>query len=57
MANGIPAMAITEERFMELLAEIIHTEKDIPKIVDVLKLIENAGALAEIIYALNQDFV
>jgi aminopeptidase YwaD len=57
MANGVPAMAITEESFMELLAEITHTEKDTPEIVDSLKLIENAVALADIVHALNQDFV
>jgi len=56
IANGIPAMAITEESFAELLAEITHTEKDTPDIVDPLKLIENAEALADIIYMLNQNF-
>jgi len=56
IANGIPAMAITEESFMELLAEITHTEKDTPEIIDPLKLIENANTLADILYALNHDF-
>lgn len=55
IANGIPAMAITEESFMELLAEITHTEKDTPEIVNPLKLIENAEALIDIVHALNQD--
>lgn len=44
-------------RYHELLAEITHTEKDTPEIIDPSKLIENAGALAEIIHALNQDIV
>lgn len=57
IANGIPAMAITEESFAELLAEITHTEKDTPDIVDPLKLIENAEALAAIIHMLNQNFI
>ncbi len=57
IANGIPAMAITEERFTELLAEITHSEKDTPEIVDPLKLIENAEALADIIHILNQNFI
>ena len=57
IANGIPAMAITEESFAELFAEITHSEKDTPEIVDPLKLIENAEVLAEIIHALNQDFI
>ncbi len=56
IANGIPAMAITEESFVELLTEITHSEKDTPDIVDPLKLIENAKALADIIHMLNQDF-
>ena len=56
IANGIPAMAITEESFAELLAEITHTEKDTPEIVDPLKLIENAETLAAIIHMLNQNF-
>ncbi len=57
IANGIPAMAITEESFAELLAEITHSEKDTPEIVSPLKLIENAEELAEIIHMLNQDFI
>ena len=55
IANGIPAMAITEESFAELLAEITHSEKDTPEIVNPLKLIENAEALVEIIHMLNQN--
>ncbi len=50
-------MAITEESFAELLAEITHTEKDTPDIVNPLKLIENAEALAAIIHMLNQNFI
>lgn len=57
IANGIPAMAITEENFAELLAEITHSEKDTPEIVDPLKLIGNAEALADIIHMLNQNFI
>jgi aminopeptidase YwaD len=57
IANGIPAMAITEENFAELLTEITHTEKDTPEIVDPLKLIGNAEALADTIHILNQDFI
>ena len=57
IANDIPAMAITEESFAELLAEITHTEKDTPDIVNPLKLIENAEALAAIIHMLNQNFI
>jgi len=42
---------------MELLAEITHTEKDTPEIINPLKLIENAEALTDIVHALNQDIV
>jgi len=55
IANGVPAMAITEESFAILLAEITHSEKDTPDIVDPLKLIENAEALADIVLLLNQN--
>ena len=54
MANGIPAMAITEESVVELMAEVTHTEKDTPEIIDPKKLVENAQALTEIIYELNR---
>lgn len=54
MANGVPAMAITEESVVELMAEITHTEKDTPEIIDPKKLIENAEALAEIIHELDR---
>jgi aminopeptidase YwaD len=54
MANGIPAMAITEESVVELMAEITHTEKDTPEIIDPKKLVENAQALVEVIHELNR---
>jgi len=53
MAKGVPAMAITEESVIELMAEITHTEKDTPEIIDVKKLAENAQALADIVYTFN----
>lgn len=56
IANGVPAMAITEESFAVLLTEITHSEKDTPEIVDAQKLIENAQALADIVHLLNQNF-
>jgi len=55
ITNGIPAMAVTEESFTELLAKITHSEKDIPDIVDSKKLVENAFALCDLIIALNQE--
>lgn len=55
IANGIPAMAITEESFIELLAEITHSEKDTPEIVDPNKLVENAQGLFDLILELNKS--
>jgi aminopeptidase YwaD len=55
MVNDVPAMAITEEKVVELMAEITHTEKDIPEIIDSIKLVENAQALLEIIYTFDRE--
>jgi len=55
IANGIPAMAITEESFAELLAEITHSEKDSPEIVDTGKLADNAIALHDLIIKINES--
>lgn len=38
--NGVPAVAITTEHFVELETKYAHTEKDVPALVDVSKLIE-----------------
>lgn len=46
----IPSIAITAENMPELMAEITHTAKDIPEIVDCEKLVELASALKELIY-------
>ena len=53
MAKGVPAMAITEENVLELMAEVTHTEQDNPAIIDPGKLADNALALHEIISHLN----
>jgi aminopeptidase YwaD len=47
IAKGIPAMAVTDENLAELMTEITHTEKDVPEIVDLQKLVENAIALKD----------
>ena len=47
IAKGIPAMAVTDENLVELMTEITHTEKDVPEIVDLQKLVENAIALRD----------
>lgn len=43
--NEIPAMAITAERVMELMATVTHTAQDVHEIVDCSKLVELAQAL------------
>ena len=43
--NGIAAMAITSERFPELMATVTHTAKDTPEIINYDKLVELAEAL------------
>ncbi|MCJ7520314.1 MAG: M28 family metallopeptidase, partial [Anaerolineaceae bacterium] len=57
MAKGIPAMAITEESYMELLAEITHSPKDRPDIVDPGKLTGNAEALYDFIIAMDRGLL
>jgi len=45
--NGCPAMAITSQDFMpSLSAEMTHTPKDTPDLVDGRKLVNIARALA-----------
>lgn len=40
--NGVSALALTTENFVELETEYAHTEKDVPALVDVDKLVEVA---------------
>jgi len=47
--NGVPALAITSENFVEILTELAHTPKDSVEQVDVGKLVETAGALYELL--------
>ena len=56
MAKGIPAMAITDENLDELMTEITHTEKDIPGIVDLQKVVDNALALEKVMKELSQYY-
>lgn len=57
MAKGIPAMAVTEESFQVLLAEITHSEKDRPDIVDPAKLVANAAVLYDLIMEINEKLI
>ncbi|GAK51622.1 hypothetical protein ANT_03690 [Candidatus Moduliflexus flocculans] len=51
--NQRPAMAFVSEQFMYLCAEITHTPKDIPNLVDYRKLAETALGLRDIALAID----
>jgi aminopeptidase YwaD len=51
--NGVPAVAITSENFMELTIEITHTPKDSIEKVDIHKVYDIANAMKELINLLN----
>jgi len=51
--NQVPALAWTSENILELMSSIIHTEKDVPAIIDAEKLVATAKALHELIVALD----
>ena len=55
--NNRPALAITSEAFATVLAEIAHTPKDSPDIVDTSKLVVVAVALRDLLLDLDQLFV
>ncbi|HPG41693.1 MAG TPA: M28 family peptidase [bacterium] len=46
--NQRPAVAFTSEKFKQLCAEITHTKKDLPELVDCNKLAEIALALRDV---------
>lgn len=54
LMNGRPALAITSERFVEILSEIAHTAKDRPELVDTLKLVNVALALRDVLVDLDE---
>ena len=49
--NGVPAMAITSENFIQILTELAHTSKDNPEMVDCQKLVNVAYALQDLLIA------
>lgn len=51
--NGVPAMAVTSERFMELCTKITHTAADVPALVDTARLVEAAVTIRNMIHALE----
>ena len=56
LMNQRPALAVTSEHFMALLAEIVHTPKDAIRIVDPSKLVATARALKELLIGLARHF-
>lgn len=50
---GTPAIALTSEHATELIAEVIHTPRDAPDLVDCRKLVEAASALSRLITGLT----
>jgi aminopeptidase YwaD len=54
LMNQRPALAITSEYFMEILAEIAHTPKDNLEMVDPTRLVLTATCLKDLILMINQ---
>jgi len=51
--NGVPAIAITSEKFMEIEQNYAHTAADVTALVDVQRLIEAARAVSLIVEQLE----
>lgn len=54
LMNQRPALALTSDQVTELMAEIVHTPKDSPEIIDTRKLVTVAVALRELLLLLEQ---
>jgi aminopeptidase YwaD len=52
---GVPAVAITSEKFLLLTTEITHTPKDTLDKVDIQKISDIASAMKDLIRRLNQE--
>jgi aminopeptidase YwaD len=52
--SGVPALAITTEKFTELEHDIAHTRKDVPELVDPAKLVVTAHALRDLVTSLDR---
>ncbi|MBC7237808.1 MAG: M28 family peptidase [Chloroflexi bacterium] len=51
--NGVPALAITSEHADELLAQVVHTPRDVPELVESAKLVDIALALRDLVRELS----
>ncbi|MFN7035179.1 MAG: M28 family peptidase [Bellilinea sp.] len=47
--NGVPAVAFTSEKMADLMQSIVHTERDIPALCEVGRVVETALAVADLI--------
>lgn len=54
LMNQVPALAITSELLAELMAEITHTPRDTPEIVDPAKLVTAAHAIRDLLLRMDQ---
>ncbi len=52
--NGVPALAITSENFVEILTELAHTPKDNPEKVDINKLVTCAQSLCALVMQISE---
>jgi aminopeptidase YwaD len=52
--NGVPALAITSEGFMEVETKIAHTPADRPELVDCEQLVEIAYVLQELLISIGK---
>ena len=55
--QGVPALAITSEGFMEIETKFAHTPADRPELVDCAQLVEVANALWELLQNLENNQV
>jgi aminopeptidase YwaD len=55
--NGVPALAITSEGFMEIETKFAHTPKDHPDLVDCEQLVAIATALHKLLLAIEKGRV
>jgi aminopeptidase YwaD len=53
LMNQVPALAFTSTLVSELMAEITHTPKDLPELVDSSKMVELALALRDLLIEMN----
>ena len=52
LMNQRPALALTTEQVYELMSEFVHTERDMPELVDPNKVTRTALALYQLLLQL-----